>query len=326
MPARKRIFFLISCLAFVCMSFVQVKAQTDPKALNSRPEEISNNSLISEHVRCKPYLIARLPGIINETSGLIFINGQLWTINDGGNPPNLYQIDTATGKILQKHTVSNAVNTDWESITQDDSSVYIGDFGNNYGNRKDLHILKITKNDLSNHHTDTIDASYIFFSYPDQNDFRSALNKNNFDCEAFLCHNDSLHLFTKDWLDLKTRHYSIPAQPGSYQASYIEQFQADGLITDASINEHGNIVLLGYKNTGGRFWDCFCWLLASYSDNHFFDGKTTRVELGSALHLGQSEGIVLTADKTAWLSSESIRVGCMLRPAKLFGINLSKYF
>ncbi len=326
MSGQKRKSIILCCIAFICISFVQSNAQTDTTAKYSVPNGISSNQGSSEYFSNKPQLIAKLGGEIRETSGLISINGQLWTINDGGNPPNLFQIDTTTGKILRKITVLNATNTDWESITQDDSSIYIGDFGNNYGNRKDLHILKIAKSDLSNRDSDTIQAGYIYFSYPDQIDFNRTPNATNFDCEAFFCLNDTLHLFSKDWLDLKTRHYLIPSRPGSYEALFVEQFTTDGLITDASINEQGNIVLLGYKNNGGKFWDCFCWLLTGYSDSHFFNGKTVRIELGSAWHLGQSEGIVLNGDNTAWLTSESIRAGCLQRPAKLFRINLSKYF
>lgn len=326
MTAHKRIPFLIVCLAFTCLSFLQGNAQTYTEAKNFGAGEINPNTNKSEPFRYKPLLITKLSRVMAETSGLISVNGQLWTINDGGNPARLLQIDTTTGKTLRQITVADAENTDWESITQDDSSIYIGDFGNNYGSRKDLHILKITKNDLFNIEKDTVVAGIIYFSYPDQADFAAALNKNNFDCEALFCLRDTLHLFSKDWLDLKTRHYAIPARTGSYKATYIEQFQADGLITDASINEQGNIILLGYKNTGGRSWDCFCWLLADYTDHHFFNGKTTRIELGSAVRLGQSEGIVLNADNTAWLSSESIRGGCLHRTAKLFRLNLSNYY
>ena len=327
MTASIRKLCFVFNIAFTINSFTHISAQND--SVVKFPNNISGNDKSQGNFKSfhyKPEFITRLPKTVKESSGLVFFNRQLWTINDGGNPPEIFQIDTATGNILRKEVIGNTVNTDWESITQDDSNLYIGDFGNNYGNRKDLHILKIAKSDLNDRTKDTIRVGFINFIYPDQADFTPALKANNFDCEAFFCHNDSIHLFSKDWSDLRTRHYVIPADTGSYQAKYIEKFDADGLITDASINELGNIVLLGYKNTGGRFWDCFCWLLAESIDSHYFKTKKTRVELGSALHLGQSEGIVLNSDNTAWLSSESIRVGCINRPAKLFRLDLSKYF
>ncbi len=273
----------------------------------------------------KPWLIAKLPATLNETSGLVFFNGMLWTINDGGNPAEIYQVDTISGEVLRAVVVGNAVNTDWESITQDDSGIYIGDFGNNSGNRTDLRILKIAKAELLNTSDDTVSARFIYFSYPDQVDFTSALNQNNFDCEAFFFHNDSLHLFSKNWTDLKTRHYILPADTGTFKARIIEQFDADGFITDASINEEGNIILLGYKNTGGRIWDCFCWLLAGNGSGLYFDRSKIRIELGTAWHLGQTEGIFLNNDNTGWLSSESILAGRLFRPAKLFRLDLSSF-
>ena len=319
--------YFIFCIAFTISSFTRISAQNDSVIIHQNTIAGTKDSPDSfKTVSYKPEFISSLPKTVKETSGLVFFDGQLWTMNDGGNPPEIFQIDTATGNILRKVVIGNTVNTDWESITQDDSNLYIGDFGNNYGNRKDLRILKIAKTDLDKPAKDTIQAGSIYFRYPDQVDFTPALNANNFDCEAFFFHNDSLHLFSKDWTDLQTRHYVIPADTGSYGARYIEQFHADGLITDASINELGNIVLLGYKNTGGRFWDCFCWLLTESNDSHYFKAKKTRIELGSAFHLGQSEGIVLNNDNKAWLSSESIRVICINHPAKLFRLDLSKYF
>jgi hypothetical protein len=317
----------VFCIFFILNSLVYISAQNDSVIINHNSIAGSENSPDNYATfRSKPKFIIRLPKTVKETSGLVFFDGQLWTMNDGGNAPEIFQIDTTTGNILRKVVIGNTVNTDWESITQDDLNLYIGDFGNNHGNRKDLHILKIAKSDLNDPAKYTIQAGFIYFSYPDQADFTPALNANNFDCEAFFCHNGSLQLFSKDWSDMETRHYIIPTDTGSYKARYIEQFHADGLITDASINEDGNIVLLGYKYTGGRFWDCFCWLLTDSNDNQYFKIKKTRIELGSALHLGQSEGIVLKNDNTGWLSSESIRVGCINRPAKLFRMDLRTYF
>lgn len=312
---------IIFCFVLVLNMYNISSAQSDSAFHFQSSKTISNNS-----IHHKPVCIAKLPGTIGETSGLVYFDKQLWTINDGGNAATLYQIDTITGKVLRTVAVSNASNRDWESVTQDDSNVYIGDFGNNYGNRKDLCILKIAKSELSNPQANNVKAASIYFSYPDQDNFTNMLNKNNFDCEAFFCIRDTLHLFSKDWLDLNTRHYTIPAQTGQFKANFIEQFRADGLITDASVNEKGNIVLLGYKNTGGRFWDCFCLTLTGYSNNHFFNGKIIRIQLGSALHLGQTEGITLNADNTAWLSSESIRILFFHRCAKLYRIDVSNYF
>lgn len=321
MISLKLQFCILFCFAFTFCSFTRINTQTDSLAIKSK--ENSGNYKV---VRYRPKFIGRLPETLHETSGLVFFSGQLWTMNDSGSPPEIFQIDTVTGGILRKIVIGNAINSDWESITHDDSNVYVGDFGNNYGNRKDLCIWKIKKSDLSDLANDTVRAGHIFFSYPDQTDFTSALNHNNFDCEAFFYHNDSLHLFSKDWSDLQTKHYVLPSDTGVYKAKMVEKYNVDGLITDAAINAKGNIVLLGYKNTGGKFWDCFCWLLETDSGNYIFNGRKTRVELGSALHLGQSEGVALKNDDTGWISSESILAGWLFRPAKLFRFDFTGFY
>jgi hypothetical protein len=274
----------------------------------------------------KPKLISKLPGSIKETSGLVFFRQMLWTLNDGGNPAELYQIDTAKGSIIKIKRLSNITNIDWEGITQDSLNIYIGDFGNNSGSRIDLRILKISKSDLINTTSDSIYAGIININYPDQLNFDATVQKTEYDCEAFFFHNDSLHLFTKNWSNQTTRHYSVSADTGKHELIYIESFAADGLITDASVNEQGNIILLGYKNTGGKFWNCFCWLFTDYNSNSYFNGEKTRIELGSVLHIGQAEAIIFKNDNTAWISSESIRVGFLPFRAKLMKLNLNPLF
>ncbi len=306
-------------------TYASILAEQVPGNLNTRgiPDTLNGRT---GTFRYNPTLITKLPVAVKETSGLVFFDGMLWTINDSGNPAELYQIDTVNGKVLHTVIVSNTSNTDWESLTQDSLYIYIGDFGNNLGNRTDLRILKIAKNDLKNIVSGTVQAGIIQFRYPDQKDFNPALNKTNFDCEAFFLYNDSLQLFSKNWVDRKTRHYTLPASPGIFVARFSEVLESDGLITDASINRQGNIVLLGYKNTGGKFWDCFCWLLSGYDKSTFFGGSKTRIELGSALHVGQSEAIILNDDNTAWLSSESIQASILFLPAKLFALDFNSFF
>jgi hypothetical protein len=84
---------------------------------------------------------------LDESSGLIFYNNTIITHNDSGNQANLYEIDASTGTITRTVTITNATNVDWEDIAQDASYIYIADIGNNYGNRTDLKIYKISKVD-----------------------------------------------------------------------------------------------------------------------------------------------------------------------------------
>ncbi|MFZ4549456.1 MAG: hypothetical protein ACOYN4_18560 [Bacteroidales bacterium] len=279
-----------------------------------------------EKARKKPHLIAKLPPKLKETSGLVMFDGLLWTINDGGNPAEIYQIDTANGQVLRTVKITKTPNYDWESLTQDDSNVYIGDFGNNSGNRTNLQILKISKQELRQSSITETEAQFIRFRYPDQADFTPNFNKNNFDCEAFFFFNDSLHLFTKNWDDGQSKHYTLPNNNGTYEANLKGEFDADGLITDASINQKGNIILLGYKNTSGKFYTSFAWLFAANNGNISLEVNKRRLEFGSVLRVGQTEGIYLKNDDSAFISAESILNGWLLRPAKLLHFDLDACF
>lgn len=316
-----RIPLFFAAILFSSISFSQTAGKIINPDARGITGETKTDTDIHKTIRYKPHRVTRLPSALNETSSLVFFNGQLFTINDGGNPPEIFQIDTASGKIVRKATVRNTINSDWESLAQDDRFLYIGDCGNNYGNRTDLCILKIEKSDLLNTARDTIIAGFIRFNYSDQAVFTSQVNNHNFDCEALIFYNDSLHLFSKNWADLQTKHYVLPADTGTYTARLAESFNADGLITDASINSIGNIILLGYKKTKGRNYRCFAWELWGYRGSHFFRADTKRIKLGSALRLGQTEGIVLKNNNTGWISSESISLGCIHRPAKLLGFS-----
>ena len=81
-----------------------------------------------------------LPDEVHETSGLFFHNGRLWTHNDSGGKPILYGLDTTNFEVVQRLTLVNAKNKDWEDVCTDGENVYVGDFGNNKGKRKNLRI------------------------------------------------------------------------------------------------------------------------------------------------------------------------------------------
>ena len=140
--------------------------------------------------------VCTLPVELQESSGLLTLNSgnTFWTHNDSGNDPHLFEIDTICN-ILKKVVVRNLPNVDWEEITSDtEGNVYIGDFGNNNNDRKDLKIYWI-KN-LQENKSDTIDASVISFRFANQIGFPPTESYRNFDMEAFIWYQGNLHLFS----------------------------------------------------------------------------------------------------------------------------------
>ena len=242
--------------------------------------------------------ITILPPFLDENSGLVFFDNQLWTHNDGGGEDKLYQIDTMTGDLLQTVVVAAADNDDWEDLAEDEEHIYIGDFGNNDGDRTNLRIYKVKKSQLPSGVTT---AEKIEFTYSDQTDFTSAHHANDYDCESFFVYNDSLHLFSKNWVNQKTRHYVLPTTAGTHTAELRDSFNVQGLITGADISDEGVVALLGYNLSGINFM----WLCFDYQGSSFFSGNKRKISLGLALNNSQTEAIVFRENGNGYVSAEA---------------------
>lgn len=93
----------------------------------------------------QPILVsAELSEKVNEQSGLLWYNNLFWVNNDSDCEPKLYAYNNK-GEIKKEVEIANAKNIDWEDLTGDQDYIYIGDFGNNFGNRKDLRVLRLKK-------------------------------------------------------------------------------------------------------------------------------------------------------------------------------------
>ena len=247
-----------------------------------------------------------LPGQLQESSGLCYTDGSLWSFGDSGNPNSIYKIDTATGAILQTVTITNFSNTDWEDMTADSLYLYIGDTGNNDGNRTDLKILRIRKADLLAASAQvSVLADSIKFSYTDQTSF-SYNSNTNFDCEALIAAGNNLYTFTKDRGDFKTRCYKLPKDPGTYAVSPVSTFEVNGKITDAAYNAvTRELALLGYMDQKAN---SFLWFFNGYEGDHFFAGSSSRVTIGRSSDEWQTEGL-------SYISSTRLLLSCETTPA-----------
>lgn len=303
-----RQYMLLFLISLSIAGTAQTVGCTDQQANNYNPQATINDGSCSYNITLfTPPLKYVLPDEVDETSGLEFFNGGLWTHNDSGGEPVIYKIDTATGKIVQRIRISNATNVDWEDITDDSTYVYIGDFGNNSGNRKDLKIYKIKKADIPASGDSTVNASIINFYYPDQPKKKIEKRRyNNFDCEAIMAVDDSLYLFSKNWGNMKTRVYVLPKEPGNYAAALIDSFDVKGLITAADYNiKYKEVVLLGYTN---QSWVPFTWLLFDFQGHHFFSGNKRRIDMPNIMTT-QTEGFAYVDGKKAIISSEKTSLG-----------------
>jgi hypothetical protein len=239
--------------------------------------------------------IGTLPEEVWETSGLIFHGGKMITHNDSGNTPQLFEIDTTSLQIVRTVTITNATNTDWEAITQDDDFIYIGDIGNNSGDRQDLNILKIAKSEYDT--SNVVTAERIDYIYEDQNDF-STIENSDWDAEALFVLDDNLVILTKQWRGLGTVAYRLPKLSGAFLAERLDSYQVNGLITDATYNEVDNTLnLIGYSS----FLVPFFAQVEDVEEEAIFSGTKTK----STLDIGLAQVEALTkVGNTFYASSE----------------------
>jgi hypothetical protein len=265
-------------------------------------------------VTLSPIYSVQLSSEIPETSGLVFFQEGLLTHNDNADQ-NLYVIDTINGSTLSSLSIPNVVNSDWEEITQDSLYLYVGDFGNNAGNRTDMHILRIEKSSLLEG-TPAIDT--IAFAYEDQIDFTPSNQSTPFDCEAFIAGNDSLFLFTKNWDNQTTVCYSLPKIPGNYLAHRKDSSDVNGLITGATFVPSKKLVILcGYSS----LLQPFMYLLFDFEGTDFFSSFQQKINLSLSFH--QVEGISTTNGLDVYLTNEYFSQSLITIQQKLHKFNLN---
>lgn len=193
---RLKVFLAALFFLYLLPARADTPGCTDPNAPNYNPSATINDGSCSYgNTNYAPQRLATLPATVRESSGLLLWNGLLWTHNDSGGSPDLYALDPDGATVVQRVVrVRNASNVDWEDITHDGEYGYIGDFGNNNGNRTDLKVYRFLLEELEG---DTVNAEAIMFSYPDQSDFTPRPQNNNFDAEAMIVLDDSLYIFLK---------------------------------------------------------------------------------------------------------------------------------
>jgi hypothetical protein len=260
-----------------------------------------------------PEIITTLSPDMNETSGLANLDGAIWTHNDSGGQPELYQIDTIDGSVTRTVTVSNATNIDWEDIATDGTSLYIGDFGNNNGDRTNLRIYKVLRSDIAS--ADVVTAEIIDFEYSDQTSWIPAPNNNDFDCEAMIAWNDSLYLFSKNWTNQQTKQYVLTRQPGTQTAQLQGTFDVAGLVTGATmIPSSQALVLVGYAGLTGST----TWLFTGFTGSNFFSGN---FQTFPWTLFAQCEGVCVRNNTSVYITSEEFPFPLSLDPT-LFALDL----
>ncbi|HCN48220.1 MAG TPA: hypothetical protein DIT10_03875 [Chryseobacterium sp.] len=245
-----------------------------------------------------------LPKKLKEVSGITLSKDKktIWVIEDRGNKNAVYGLNE-DGQMVAKIPVENSENTDWEDIISDQQgNIYIGDFGNNDNDRKDLAILKTDLKDVNQTTTKVIQTTK--FHYQGQTDFPPKKSNLLYDCEAFVEMNGNFYLFTKNrskGFDGTFLVFQVPNKEGDFEAKLIGKLKLQGgyndaAITSATINStKDKIVLLTHKNIH---------VLTGFTANDFNAAKIQKIPLN---HNSQKEAIVFQDDKTLIIADEKAK-------------------
>lgn len=258
-------------------------------------------------------VLSNLPDVLEEVSGIQKVKGSelLWMLNDSGNAPVIYGVDTK-GTIIRE-VIIKAKNKDWEDITSDaEGNLYIADFGNNNNKRKNLSILKIKNEDLLNN--DAVDVEKIKFSYPTQKKFPPKKKDRFYDAESLLFKNGSLYIFTKSRVKGnygQTSLYKVPAIKGNHTAKYISSFETCNdlhcWITAAAISpDEKKVVLLNHQSV---------FVFTDFNEDNFMSGEVKEFPLG---YVSQKESITFKDNNTLYIADEKAH----LQGGKLYEFQL----
>ena len=237
---------------------------------------------------------------LEEVSGIEYMpDGSLWALEDSGNSNKIYRLGE-NGKIAHTLTLTDAENTDWEDMTSDtEGNLYIGDFGNNDNNRKNLAIYKLSAADLNGESAKV--AQRTEFYYPEQTEFPPKKSRWMFDAEAFCLYNGYFYIFTKNrskMFDGSFYVYRVPNLPGPHKAEKIGKLKSCSnyrkcAIAGADISPDGKTIAL---ISGGKIW-----LVTGFTENDFSAADVKEVVLQS---ITQKEGITFKDENTLLIADE----------------------
>lgn len=214
----------------------------------------------------------------NETSGIVKsrkYKDLFWVHNDSGDKTRIYPIH-ANGEMYKSHryqqktgtAIPDAVNFDWEDITNDDKgNIIIGDVGNNCQCRHDLLFYLINEPDPSQEQT--IVKKRIFFKYPDQTQFPAPKNDINFDCEGVFYANGKIHLLSKNRNNTYTKLYRLDQEEPFVvnDLTLLDKFDIGGKVTAADASKDGKkLLVLTYASV---------WIFTAKEQGKWFEGAIT---------------------------------------------------
>jgi len=214
---------IISCL------FIFLFINSIVKSQNTKTLEVDSQITISP--------------LLYEISGMCLHNGDIYAINDSGNGSVIYKLDPETGKMIEYYRIRNIRNRDWEELSVFQGKLYIGDFGNNSGKRKDLVIYSISIDSIQ-YPEPPVATTQIKYSTEQESKVRRSTNE--WDCEAMTVTSEGIYCFSKNRKDLITKMYHLK-EGNKDLLCPVDSFNTGFLVTGAFYYNYGkSLFLCGY--------------------------------------------------------------------------------
>jgi hypothetical protein len=165
---------LIAAIVALCCTAACERPQPKGSAVRASPNAVPESQGASlQNIVSVP--IRGVRELVENSAAAMSVRqpGVLFTINDSGNDPLLFAIDT-TGAKRGVWRVSGASNVDWEAASmgpcgaqQASSCVYIGDTGDNSGPRGSVAIYRMAE-PTADGVRGFVQAEVVRYAYPDQ--------------------------------------------------------------------------------------------------------------------------------------------------------------
>jgi hypothetical protein len=234
--------------------------------------------------------------------------GVFWTLSDSGNKIEIIPMrrDGSLAWGTKGVTITGAKNYDWEALTGDaDGNMVVADVGNNISNRRQLNLYLFKEPSAQN--PEVTEVKTIPFIWPDQKEFPDPDLKH--DCESIFKIRGNIYFLTKHRRDTFTELWRIDIPKSNAQANLtkVAQFDAKGMVTDASVSPDGkSLAILTYRAV---------WVITlPLAGENIFNGPMFYAPLSPPVLSWQIEGC-------AWLDAQTLLVGS--EQGDLFKIPLS---
>lgn len=200
-----------------------------------------------------------------EISGMACFKNNIYALNDGGNGPYIFKLDLNTGELQDRYRFFNIRNNDWEELSIYGGYLYIGDFGNNSGKRKDLAIYRISIDSLDVPEP-TVEKTPLDYLLRDK--IKKVKRKHEWDCEAMAATDHGLFCFSKNRKDQSTMMYRLTEGKANI-LSPVDSFNTGFLVTGAFYHiPEKSLFLCGYYENETYLMQFRNNDNAAFSDDH----------------------------------------------------------